>query len=164
MSMNVSMLRRAAVVLVSLVAVTGCSGSDEDPAASEDAATTTAAATPETSTTSSSAPPAASGGGAPAKVLVADGSHWGCPGTFCGPDVSRYSQTDYDPADRLVVARGVEVAAECQIEGDSITDPVTGVSTSVWIRTTQDDGKPWMSAHYFGTTDFDTVLSGIPPC
>jgi hypothetical protein len=98
------------------------------------------------------------------KRLLADGNHWGCPGTFCGPEVSRYSATVYDTSQKTVVGLNTEILATCQRSGDSITDPVTGSSTTLWVRSQYTDGRPWMSAHYFGTTDFGSVVSGLPPC
>lgn len=97
------------------------------------------------------------------KALTADGSHWGCPGTYCGPNVSRLPIRDWT-TDRVVVARGTVVQASCQTTGGMITDPVTGIETNLWVRTTYGDAYVWMSAHYFGTTNFGAVVSGLPAC
>lgn len=98
------------------------------------------------------------------KRLVADGRHWGCPGTFCGETVSRYPSTAFNSSQKTVVGLGTEIFATCQQGGNSITDPVTGSSTTLWVRSQYTDGRPWMSAHYFGTTDFGGVVSGLPAC
>lgn len=99
------------------------------------------------------------------KPLMANGNHWGCPGDFCGPDVSRMATTDYYAPGRVTVAYGTQIRAACQTRSNTITDPATGSKTDLWIRAPQfGDGKVWMSAHYFGTTDFASVVSGLPQC
>ncbi len=99
------------------------------------------------------------------KRLIANGNHWGCPGTFCGPNVSRMP-TVLPDANRVTVNFGTVIMADCQTGGNPINDPVDGTTTLLWIKAPQfgGDGKVWMSAHYFGTEDFASVVSGLPPC
>jgi len=158
--------RSCGLLLVALVVLgaSACSGDDD---ASTDTADTTAAPTvtanPDSTETTDATTATVGGGGG--KVLVADGSHWGCPGTFCGPTVSRLSDTRFDPADAVTVQRGERVDAECHTTGSPVTDDVTDTTTDEWIRIGGvDDGHVWMSAHYFGTADFTSVLDGLPPC
>lgn len=107
---------------------------------------------------------ASKGGTTGRKPMTADGSHWLCPGTYCGPDVSRMPTKTYDP-NRVKVIGGTAIQGECWDEGNSITDPAAGgASTTLWVRTSQGDDKVWMSAHYFGTTNFTSVVSQLPHC
>lgn len=147
--------RPLGLLLIALVVVGATACSDDD--ASTDTTDTTEATDATDATTATV--------GSPGKVLVADGSHWGCPGTYCGPTVSRLSDTRFDPADAVTVQRGEQFDAECHTKGSPVTDDVTQTSTDEWVRIGGvDDGHVWMSAHYFGTADFASVVDGLPPC
>lgn len=104
------------------------------------------------------------------KPMTANGDHWGCPSSptspYCGPDVSRMSGRSWNPAgNRTKVGKGTSIQGECQTTGDTITDPAPGgAATNLWVRTSQQDGMVWMSAHYFGTTDFGSVVANLPGC
>jgi len=151
---------RVAIAAVVTLALAGCGDDEAKPDASR---TTEASAAP--ATVDSTKKPAGTSDGLAGKALVADGSHWGCPGTYCGPSVSRFTSMKFDSADAIKVERGTRFTAECHTTGEAITDPVTGSSTTEWVRLAGvPDGHIWMSAHYFGTTDFASVIDGLPAC
>ena len=151
---------RVAIAAFVFLALAGCGDDEAKPDASR---TTEASAVP--ATVDSTKKPADTSDGPARKALVADGSHWGCPGSYCGPSVSRFSSKRFDAADAIKVERGTSFDAECHTAGEAITDPVTGSSTTEWVRLAGvPDGHIWMSAHYFGTTDFASVIDGLPAC
>lgn len=151
---------RVALAAFLVLAIAGCS---DDPAQPDASRTTEASALP--ATVDSTSMPADTSDGLAGKALVADGSHWGCPGTYCGPSVSRFTSTKFDAADAIKVERGTRFTAECHTTGEAITDPVTGASTAEWVRLAGvADEHIWMSAHYFGTVDFASVIDGLTAC
>lgn len=98
------------------------------------------------------------------KRLVATGGHWPCPGPFCGLETSRMAGTAWGAnLPKQIVGGDTEVDVVCFTDGSPVSDGA-GHSTTWWLHTTFGDGYPWMSAHYFGTNDFNWVVSGVRRC